>query len=429
MVAPMPPARSAPGAIPRVLDAQIEGLLERHDLTLAFIAGPEPWELDAAHDLVKRGLDVRAVRRSEPAGRDRWRRRWHLSSTWLRSGWPWRTVWFWEAEMQRLLSELLAEDQFDVVAVEDNAMAVYELAGSAPAVLTEHEVRRPRGLAAPPWRPDEWASWAVSETDWRRWHRYLARVWEPFDALQVFGERDAGLMGQMAPAVAERVRVNPFGVALPELPSLEAVAVERSNTIVFAGNYTHEPNVDAASWLVGEIMPLLRRAHPGTHLQLIGNHAPSSVRALAASDVELLGYVPEVDETLRRASVVVAPIRIGGGMRMKVLHSMALGQAVVTTCRGVDGLQIAGETTPVIVADTAEAFAAETARLLKEPAEREQLGAAARAFVERHHSPRAYAERLERTYASIANRPAARTIRDESRARPSEAARQLVPGE
>ena len=74
LVAPMPPARSAPGAIPRVLDAHVEGLLPHHDVTIAAIAGPETWELEAADELVERGLDVRAVRRHEPVGRLRARR-------------------------------------------------------------------------------------------------------------------------------------------------------------------------------------------------------------------------------------------------------------------------------------------------------------------------------------------------------------------
>jgi glycosyltransferase involved in cell wall biosynthesis len=403
LVAPMPPAPGAPGAIPRVLDAQLEGLLVRHDVSVAAIAGPEQWELDALDALRKRGVDVHGVRRHEPEGRARWQRRWRLGSRWLSGGWPWRTVWFYEQQMQRLLDRLLAEEHYDVVAIEDNSMGVYRFGEDVPTVLTEHEVRRPRALAPPPWQPDRWASWAVSETDWRRWGRYLTNVWQRFDALQVFTDRDAALMAELAPGLSERVCVNPFGIVLPRLDPIEG---DEPNQIVFAGNYTHAPNVDAACWLAEEILPLVRRTHPAARLTLIGHHAPPRIRALEAADVELAGFVPDVDETLRRAAVVAAPIRIGGGMRMKVLHAMALGKAVVTTPRGIDGLRVPGEEAPALVGETAQQVADGMVELFRNQPRRDELGQSAREFVGKHYSPAAYASRLEETYESTIARHA-----------------------
>ena len=103
----------------------------------------------------------------------------------------------------RLLDEALTNETYDVVAVEDNSMGVYRLLGDVPAILTEHEVRRSRSVAAPPLRPDRWKDWVFEETDWRRWRGYLPRVWQPFDVLQVFGQRDADLVKQMSPTLVE----------------------------------------------------------------------------------------------------------------------------------------------------------------------------------------------------------------------------------
>ena len=96
--------------------------------------------------------------------------------------------------------------------------------------------------------------------------------------------------------------------------------------------------------------------------------------------------------------MVLAPVRTGGGMRMKVLQAIAAGKAVVTTPRGAEGFDCFEEEPPLMVADEASAIAAATSALLEDESRRRELGARARAFAERHHSPRAWAERLTSVY-------------------------------
>jgi len=243
----------------------------------------------------------------------------------------------------------------------------------------------------PPRAPGRWIAWGVAEADWRRWPRYELSVWRGFDALQVFTARDARSLGAIAPQLAGRVHVNPFAIAVPDA---EAVPAE-PGTVVFLGNYTHPPNVDAALWLGREIMPRLRERHPGARLALAGAQAPAEVLALAGDDIAFLGAVPDAEALMRRSAVVLAPVRIGGGMRMKVLHAMALAKPVVTTTRGAEGLDVAGRRA-VAVADDATDIARATADLLADPAAAARLGAAARAYVLEHHTPAAHAQRLER---------------------------------
>jgi glycosyltransferase involved in cell wall biosynthesis len=114
----------------------------------------------------------------------------------------------------------------------------------------------------------------------------------------------------------------------------------------------------------------------------------------------MVGVVDDADAFLRRHAVVAAPIRTGGGMRMKVLHALALGTAVVTTQLGREGLTF-DDTPPLVIADGTEALAAAVVRLLLDERERRELGARARTFVEMNHSPSATARRLEAMYASV----------------------------
>jgi glycosyltransferase involved in cell wall biosynthesis len=101
---------------------------------------------------------------------------------------------------------------------------------------------------------------------------------------------------------------------------------------------------------------------------------------------------------LEQAAVVLAPVRTGGGMRMKVLQAIGAGKAVVTTPRGTEGFTCFEEEPPMVVADRANGIAAATSALLGDDSRRRQLGGRARAFAERHHSPQAWAERLTSVY-------------------------------
>lgn len=397
----MVPQTEAPGAIPINLHAELTGLVAHHVITLVTIAGPDPQEWEAASRLRGLGVQVHAVRRVEPHGWARWQRRWRFASTWLRGAYPFRTIWFWEAAAQQTIDRLLRENAYDVVIAEDNATGVYRFQTRAPKVLTEHEVRRPR--------PVDWRGLArersirggLREADWQRWRKYQLSVWGRFDRIQVYSPRDAAAVKNIAPHLASRVRVNPFGV---ELPDAIDPGREEDHHLVFMGNMTHPPNVDAALWLGTEIMPLLRKQIPNVRLSIVGGYPPECVRALAGDDILVTGYVPAIKPYFERAAVVMAPVRTGGGQRMKVLQAMAYGKAVVATTRGVDGLDIQGGPPPVVVADDAAGLARATADLLRSPGARRELGDCARAFVQEHYSPAAYARRWEAIFAELQTR-------------------------
>jgi glycosyltransferase involved in cell wall biosynthesis len=405
LITSMPPDPGAPSAIPVLLHAQLVGLRERHDVTLVTVAGPDPAEVEAVKRLRSEGVDVHATVRTLTRGTLGWRRRFRIASAWLRGRVPLRTAWFAEPQIQTTIDALVAERQFDVVVVEDDAMAVFRLPPALPAVLTEHEVLHPRSIKRPPHAPLAWPRWAFAEADWRRWRSYQRRVWRRFDALQVFTQRDAEGVALLAPELADRVRVNPFAIEVPALAEVE----EEPDTMLFVGNYFHSPNVDAALWLGTDILPQVARLHPAVQLSIVGPYAPPEVRSLDGPRLRFLGRVPDLDALLRRTAVVMAPVRTGGGMRMKVLHAMALGKPVVTTPRGAEGLGAAGTPPPLEIAEDAEALARAAAYLLQDADARRDLGSRARSCVQTEHSPQAYVGRLERVLADVL---AARKLRD-----------------
>ncbi|HET9185813.1 MAG TPA: glycosyltransferase, partial [Solirubrobacterales bacterium] len=341
-------------------------------------------------------VEVHAADRRRPApGRRRRRRQLRLATTWARGPWPWRTVWYADPGIQAILDRLGAGRDFDVVAIEDSAMSVFRYPAGLPSVFTHHEVLRPRPLTPPPAAPRRWPGWAFGEIDWRRWAGFQRQAWNRFDLVEVFSRRDADTLAELAPEVAPRVRVDPFGLVLP--PAADP-AREVAGTVLFVGHFAHSPNRDAAHWLAGEIMPAVRARAPEARLRIVGSEPPPEIRALAGPHVEVVADAPSVLPHLEEAAVVLAPVRTGGGMRMKVLQAMAAGKAVVTTGRGREGYDCFGEEPPLAVADEESGIAATTAALLADDEGRRELGARARGFAERHLGPDPWARRMTAVY-------------------------------
>ncbi len=399
LVTSMVPDAEGVGAIPKLLHAQLVGLRERHEVTLVAPYGEDPGQAAAAERLACSDLDAHFVdRRRSRSSRRRWRVRAELAMTWAQRDWPWRVV-SGVGGVQSLVDRITAERQLDVVAVEDNPMSVLRFPASLPTVLTEHEAVRADAEA---WRSARLAERPLASLrarDWRRWDSFLPKAWRRFDLLQVFSEGDAQAVGEQAPDLAPRVRINPYGMVLPAAAD---PAAELPGTILFAGTFSHLPNREAARWLATEIMPLLEAEAPGARLRIVGSSPPREVLDLAGPRVEVIADAPSVEPYLDAASVVIAPVRSGGGMRMKVLEPLARGKAVVTTPLGAEGFTGFDQEPPLAIAETGEAIAAATARLLGDDSARRELGARARQFAERHYSPQAWATRLEAVYGEAA---------------------------
>jgi glycosyltransferase involved in cell wall biosynthesis len=390
LVLPVPPQADGGGAIPVLLWAELRGLRQRHEVTLVTALGDEPGEEEAVRRLREDGEVFVVDRRRPPPGARRYRRQLRMAAAWARGRWPWRTVWFADPGFQQALDRLAAEREFDLVAVEDSAMSVFRYPAGVATVFTHHEVLRPRPVDWSPGPPRQWPGWAFGELDWRRWRRFQSEAWRRFDRVQVFSNRDAKAIAELAPDVADRVRVDPFGLILPPVAD---PAREVPGTILFVGAFHHPPNRDAALWLAREILPAVLERAPGARLRIVGSAPPPEVLELAGPQVEVVADAPSVLPHTEAAAVVMAPVRTGGGMRMKVLQAMAAGKAVVTTPRGTEGYTGFDEEPPLAVGESEAEIAAATAALLEDEAARRDLGARARRFAERHHSPEAWAER------------------------------------
>ena len=156
--------------------------------------------------------------------------------------------------------------------------------------------------------------------------------------------------------------------------------------IVFTGVMNYFPNVEGCRWFVREVLPQISAAVPEAHFTIVGASPSRAVTKLARDPrVTVTGQVPDTRPYLRRASIVVAPLRIGRGIQNKVLEGMAMGVPVVATSVAAQG--VGG--TPgrdYVTADDATSMSQSIVRLLADDQQRRALGSRGRAFVERNYS-------------------------------------------
>ncbi len=163
---------------------------------------------------------------------------------------------------------------------------------------------------------------------------------------------------------------------------LQPVDTGETNDVVFTGALFWYPNVDAVIWFASRIWPLIRREVPVARFAIVGREPAAEVQILGGlSGVEVVPNVADVRPYLARAAVCVAPLRCGGGTRLKILEALASGRPVVSTSVGVAGLELIGGR-DLCVVDDPPAFAAACVELLRNSDLRTSLGQAGRRAVE-----------------------------------------------
>lgn len=177
--------------------------------------------------------------------------------------------------------------------------------------------------------------------------------------------------------------------------------------VLFVAGFAHAPNVDAATWFVREVLPLIERELPDVRLSLVGSNPRAEVLALASERVEVTGYVNDarLEDYYRNARVSIAPLRFGGGVKGKVLESLRHGVPCVTTSVGMQGL---GEATAFMpVADAPEAMAALVVELLRDDERWQWISRAEQAFIARHYSQEALSRILQQSMEPAGRSPEA----------------------
>lgn len=212
----------------------------------------------------------------------------------------------------------------------------------------------------------------------------------------VSGEEQA-LLADIAPGVPVFVISNIHRIAA------EPAWNEERRSILFLGNFHHDPNVDAVRNLARTILPLVRGTLPGVTLEIAGGYPPGTIEDLAEEGIVIHGHVPDLGPLFRRARVFAAPLRYGAGVKGKLHMSMAYGVPFVTTSVGAEGMHLR-DGIDALIADDEHAFAACITRLYGDRALWERTAAAAQDILRKHFSDDAASAEIRRMFAFLDRR-------------------------
>lgn len=298
----------------------------------------------------------------------------------------------YDPALRRRAQEIIDTEKVDLVICDFLQMTrnAVDLRGAAK-VLFEHNVEAEifeRQALAAPWST-RWL-FAYQHAKMRRWEGEAGRA---FDAVIAVSERDVNIFRQRY----GWQHVSAIDTAVDVQRLVPDESAERPDRVVFCASMDWPPNQDGVAWFVAEVWPRIRAARPQATFEIVGRNPPPSVRALAEQPgVSVSGTVPDVRPLVASASVVVVPLRVGGGTRIKIFEAMALGKAVVSTTLGAEGLPVTSGSDVVIADDPAE-LAQATVALLASAPERHRIGRAARQLVETKFS----AEQVARQFEAI----------------------------
>ena len=301
------------------------------------------------------------------------------------------------------LQRLLQERSFDIVQIEGIHLAGYlpiiRSSPSRPLVICDwHDVESDRMARysehAPNWLQEVYARRTTGLLRSAE-RKLLAQC----DAHVMVSDRDLQLLRGMVPQIRAQVIENGVDVGLYTAPPDSAE--EASTCVVFVGSMDFHPNIDAATYFAREVWPKIHTQAPGLQFVIVGSRPVAAVRELAKlPGVVVTGTVEDVRPYYRKALLAVAPLRIAGGTRLKILEAMAAGVPVVATRIGAEGLEIKSEQ-DFLLGDTPDEIASAVSRLYSSPALRRQLSTRGRELVTARYDWAALGESLYRLHRDL----------------------------
>ncbi len=297
-------------------------------------------------------------------------------------------------DMYRLVATLAQQTAYDVILIEGLEVAPYAFAylshlknAARPRLVYDaHNAEymlQMRAFVTDATSPLRWHAAFYSLVQWLKLRHYERQLCQQVDHVVAVSEADKENFLRLG--VETPITVVPNAVDMAYYDEYNAngpadIAMSPMS-LVFTGKMDFRPNIDAVLWFLDEVWPRVRQAIPDAQFYIVGRSPHKRLFSRAETPgLFITGEVPDVRPYLKQAQVYVAPLRVGGGTRLKLLEAMAMRKAIVSTTVGAEGYPVEPGK-HLFIADDAASFAEAIIILLEDPDLRAQLGEAAHAFV------------------------------------------------
>jgi len=304
------------------------------------------------------------------------------------------------ADMGRILEALEAVD-FDIVLIEHIFMAQYRDLFTPHVILQEHniesnvlrrfaELRQSSGEEMFEQHTHAARAFQDAEREWPLMADYENDTWPKFPVRITVSATDKREIERRC--TVGRTIVIENGVdtlAITPIPSTS------SRRILFMGTMDYYPNIDSVFYFAEHILPRIWRKDPTISLCVAGRNPPPAIRQLATEPrIDVVANPEEMSQVAQQCSLTVVPMRFGGGTRVKILHSMAMGLPVVSTSLGCEGLSVV-DGRHILIRDEPVEFAGAVLQIISNPSLRNHLRTNGRRLVEDRYDWRLMFRRLE----------------------------------
>lgn len=269
-------------------------------------------------------------------------------------------------EMAKLIEETLQKNRFDLVVASQVDMAAYvDHFVGYPAIFDEVEIGAFHQQLSQAVLPTVRARATLR---WWKYQKYIASLVSGFNYCTVVSEPERMLLVK-AGVPAEKIHLIPNSIDLKVYRDI--TADPKRNTLIFPGSIRFYANHDAVTWFLKDIFPLIQLEVPEVQLIVTGDQGDISIPRQPG--VHFSGFLEDVKPAIASSWISLAPIRMGGGTRLKILESMSLGTPVVSTRKGAEGLAVV-HNEHLLLADSPQEFARQVIRLLSDAQLRQTLG-------------------------------------------------------
>ena len=390
-ITPYLPSETSGHAGAQLISRNISMLAKTHEITLASFIGSD--ESSMTTDLISKGIDVHTIlyprnQKSMIGKISSGIRNSVAMFNYLKGKEPFFFAKYKRKNMENLISTLVNENRFDLVQVEYNVMHHYKKQiKNIPSVIVFHDIStkvHERGII----NGD-----STHKKSFEIAKRLEPEIGDKFDTVITLTEEDKLYLANLG--CETKIHVIPPQINVPNIDKI----AKTPNSICFVGSYNREPNIQAVEILINEVFPKISCS---VSLNIVGKGLGRKIIQTIHNleGVNYLGFVDDIDSFIASQMLMVAPINMGAGLKMKITHSLACGTPVLTTPIGAEGINIGSEN-GLWIEESLEALSKKCLELMKNGQELEKAGLRGKEAVNRLFSPQRVKEKLKVLYGTV----------------------------
>lgn len=171
---------------------------------------------------------------------------------------------------------------------------------------------------------------------------------------------------------------------------------KNKNTMIYIGDLSLENNFSSLDWFIKNVYKTICEKNKDVEFKIIGKISDENKKLLQGERIEVLGYVDDIEKYYDESAFIVSPVLFGAGVKVKIIDSLSYGQIIVTTKKGIEGMEI--DENQLICSDDSNELAEKCLEILNDRSKFVHLSENALAYIRENHSIEHQANLIKQTF-------------------------------